>query len=124
MNKALEKSAGSGGVLRKRTARKPTVFSGTKGQPDYEEFETIWHSLEFPPHEIASLEVRSTLMLAVREVIRRNGWRKPKAAKQCGVAPAVLDKLLNGNIGKLSIDTLVNMAGSLGCRVNIEVEEP
>lgn len=113
-----QKRLGSGS----QAARKPLVFSGTKGEPDYEEFANVWESLGFSVQEAANLEARSMLMIQIEDIIRRNEWTQAQAAKRCGVTQPRISDLFRGNIDKFSLDALVNIAAALGQRVNMKLE--
>ena len=106
---------------RKEAVRKPLVISGTKGQPDYEEFDSVWEALGFSPLEAANLEARAALMLQLREIARNNKWTQAETAKKCGVSQPRINDLMRGNIDKFSIDALVNMAAALGRRVDFQL---
>jgi predicted XRE-type DNA-binding protein len=105
-----------------KTSGRALVTSGRKGQPDYEEFESIWDALDFSPQEAANLEARSTLMIQIEKIIAKNGWTQAVAAKRCGVSQPRVNDLLRGKIEKFSIDALVNMAASLGQKVHVSLK--
>ncbi len=86
------------------------------------EFESVWDALGYSTQEAANLEARSELMLQIRKIVRENGWSQAAAATHCGVSQPRINDLLRGKINKFSIDALVNMAGSLGHRVNFRLE--
>ena len=105
-----------------KTPNRALVTSGRKGQPDYEEFESIWEALAFSPQEAANLEARSTLMIQIEKIIAKNGWTQAAAAKRCGVSQPRMNDLLRGKIEKFSIDALVNMAATLGQKVHVSLK--
>jgi predicted XRE-type DNA-binding protein len=83
---------------------KPLVTSGFPGDPDYEEFDSIWESLGIPPLEAANLDARANLMIQLREIIRKEGWTQARTAKECGVSQPRINDLMRGRIDKFSID--------------------
>jgi predicted XRE-type DNA-binding protein len=87
-----------------------------------EQFDSVWDALGFSPQEAANLEVRSELMVQMRQIIEESGWTQAQAAKQCHVSQPRINDLLRGKINKFSVDALVNMAGALGRRVVFELE--
>ena len=87
-----------------------------------EECESVWEALGFSPQETANLEARSTLMQQIRSIIRENRWTQPVAAKRCGVSQLRINDLLRGKINKFSIDARVNVATTLGRRVDFELK--
>jgi predicted XRE-type DNA-binding protein len=109
------------GVGKKKISR-ALVTSGKKGEPDYEEFDSVWDALGFPPQEAANLEARSRLMIQIECIIEANGWTQAVAAKKCGVSQPRINDLLRGKIDKFSIDALVNMATALGKRVDFQLK--
>jgi predicted XRE-type DNA-binding protein len=86
-----------------------------------EKFDSVWEALGFSPEESASLSVRSSLMREIRRIIEKNGWTQAEAAKQCHVSQPRINDLLRGKFHKFSIDALVNMAGALGCNVDVRL---
>ncbi len=86
-----------------------------------EKFDSVWDALGFGAAEAANLEVRASLMIELREIIRAARWTQAVAAKACGVSQPRVNDLLKGKIDKFSIDALVKMAGCLGRRVNFKL---
>jgi predicted XRE-type DNA-binding protein len=105
-----------------QTPRKPLVASGTKGEPDYEEFDSVWEALGFSPQEAANLEARADLMRQIEKIVKSAGWTQSIAAKRCGVSQPRVNDLLRGKIDKFSIDALVNMAASLGQKIQLTLK--
>ena len=103
--------------IRKISRRANVISQG----PPYEEFNSIWESLGFSPGESASLNVRSSLMREIRRIIEKKEWTQAEAAKQCHVSQPRINDLLRGKFHKFSIDALVNMAGALGCDVDVRL---
>ncbi len=97
-------------------------MSGKKGDPDYEEFNSVWEALGASPLEATNLDLRAGLMIDLRKIIRSHQWTQAVAAKKCGVSQPRINDLLRGRIDKFSIDALVNMAGALGQRVNLTMK--
>ena len=122
----VSKKVASDKPKRSRTGTKTTgralVTSGRKGQPGYEEFDSIWDALDFSPQEAANLEARSTLMIQIEKIIAKNGWTQAVAAKRSGVSQPRMNDLLRGKIEKFSIDALVNMAATLGQKVHVSLK--
>jgi predicted XRE-type DNA-binding protein len=98
------------------------VTVGFPGDPDYQEFDSIWESLGFSPEECVSLEARSTLMIQITKIVKENEWTQAVAAKQCGISQPRINDLLRGKIDKFSIDALVNMATALGKRIDFSLK--
>jgi len=105
-----------------KTTRKPLVTSGIKGEREYEEFDSVWEALGFPPQEAANLEARSILMIQIQSIVKDSGWTQAVAAKKCGVSQPRINDLMRGRIDKFSIDALVNMATALGKRIDFALK--
>jgi len=98
------------------------VTSGIKGEREYEEFDSVWEALGFPPQEAANLEARSILMIQIQSIVKDSGWTQAVAAKKCGVSQPRINDLMRGRIDKFSIDALVNMATALGKRIDFALK--
>lgn len=82
----------------------------------------VFEDLGFPPEEAANLRVRSRLMGHLREAIAREGLTQAQAARRFGVTQPRVSDLVCGRIERFSVDTLINMLGALGHRVEVVVE--
>ena len=80
-----------------------------------------WGDRDAAALEAENLRLRSELMIGISELIRRRGWTQTVAAKHCGVAQPRLNDLLRGKIDRFSLDALVNIATSLGLRVQMKI---
>ena len=87
-----------------------------------ETYECVWDALENTPLEAERMRVKSNLMMRIRDIIDENGWSQTEAAKHCGVTQPRMSDLYRGKISKFSIDALLDMATSLGKRVEIALE--
>lgn len=86
-------------------------------------FSSVWDALEDTPAEAQNMRVRSTLILEIREFVKRHNLTQAEAAKYCQVTPPRMSDLMNGKVSKFSIDALVNMAASAKLKVSVSVEE-
>ena len=109
MSKAIAKSAAS-----TKRARKTPLKSKA--------FASVWDALADSPAEAANLELRSELMMAIGAVIKKNGWTQAQAAERCGITQPRVNDLLRGRISRFSLDALVNIAASLGRRVQVTLK--
>jgi predicted XRE-type DNA-binding protein len=103
------------------SARSPQAVAIEEEPLVIERFDSVWDALEFSPEEKANLEVRSYLMIQLEILIEQNKWTQAAAARKCGVSQPRINDLLRGKIDKFSIDALVNIAGTLGKKVKIEM---
>jgi len=67
------------------------------------------------------MKLRSRLMMAVREHIKREGLSQAQAAKLLGVTQPRISDLVRGKIDLFSIDTLINMLAKAGLHVDLKI---
>ena len=87
-----------------------------------ETFSSVWDALADTPEEAANLRIRSALMQQIAAILEASGWTQAEAATRCGVTQPRINDLLRGRVSRFSLDALVNIATSLGCRVHIDLE--
>lgn len=81
----------------------------------------IFADLGFTGEEAENLKIRSTLMVEIHRVIEARGLRQREAAELFGVSQPRISELVHGKIDQFSIDSLVNMLGCAGLRVEVRV---
>ena len=81
----------------------------------------VFRDLGFGPTEAASLAIRSRLMLALREHIRRSGWTQSQAARVMGVTQPRISNLVQGRIDRFSVDCLIGLLQRCGLQVQFGV---
>ena len=91
-------------------------------KPKIESYKSVWDAIADTPEEAANLRVRSELMDKIGEVIEARGWTQAEAATHCAVTQPRINDLLRGRISRFSLDSLVNIAAALGCRVHVAFE--
>jgi predicted XRE-type DNA-binding protein len=84
-------------------------------------FDNVWDAIESDPAEAASLKARSSLLIAIEQIVAGRGLREAAAAKRLGVAPSRLKGLCRGKIDEFSLDELVRLAAVAGLSVTFEV---
>ena len=87
----------------------------------------IFADLGFEPEEAENLRVRSRLMIQIIRMIREGGLKQKNAAALFGVSQPRISDLKRGKIEQFTIDSLVNMLGHAGIRIDVSfraVEEP
>lgn len=77
--------------------------------------------LNLPLSEVPKIEIRTQLVVAIKRVIERNNLTHVQAAKQAGVGRTVITAIMNGNLGSISTDRLIDVAHSLGLKVQLKV---
>jgi predicted XRE-type DNA-binding protein len=87
-----------------------------------ETFNSVWDAIADTPEQAANLQARAELMLQITAIIKANDWKQADAATYCGVTQPGINDLLRGRVSRFSLDALVNIAGSLGQRVHVELK--
>ena len=88
-----------------------------------ERFSSVWDAIEDTPAEAENLKLRSALMIALKEQIKRQGWTQGEAARRFGATQPRVSDLMRGKIGLFGLDTLVNMAVAAGLHVEMRIAE-
>ncbi len=91
--------------------KKPTNVTPADGN--------VFEDLGFPKKEAANLKLRAELMIKIEEEIKRRKLTQVKAAKLINVTQNQVSDLVNGHIGRFSVDKLVNMLVALDVEVTI-----
>jgi predicted XRE-type DNA-binding protein len=86
-----------------------------------ERFDSVWDAIEDTPAEAENMRLRSSLMMALKEHISREGLTQRRAAEVFGVTQPRVSDLIRGKIELFGLDSLVNMAAAAGLRVEIRV---
>ena len=86
-------------------------------------YANIWDAIEKSPAEAANLKLRSSLMLALRRHIEREGLSQTQAATVFGVSQPRISNLMHGKINAFSIDMLVKMLTAAGLHVSVRVRK-
>jgi predicted XRE-type DNA-binding protein len=67
------------------------------------------------------MKLRSTLMMALEQHIKAQGWTQAEAARVLSVTQPRVSDLICGKIDLFGIDTLVNMLTAAGLRVEMRI---
>lgn len=86
-----------------------------------ETFASVWDAISDSPAEAENMKLRSSLMIALTEHIKREGLTQARAAKLLGVSQPRVSDLIRGKIDLFSIDTLVNMLSAAGLHVEVRI---
>ena len=70
------------------------------------------------------MKARSSLMMALTEVIRAQGMTQAQAAELFGVTQPRVSDLMRGRFNLFSLDTLINMAATAGMAPIVTVSKP
>ena len=79
----------------------------------------VFSDLGFVKAEAEHLQVRSTLMIAIQEIIDERQLTQAEAAAAFGVTQPRISDLVRGKIELFSIDMLVTMLARAGMHVQI-----
>ncbi len=90
---------------------------------EIETFDNVFDALADTPAEAANLKARSALLSAIKSRVR--SWDVPQAAAaaRLGITRPRVNDLLQGKLGKFSLDALVNLATASGLTLEITVAE-
>jgi len=83
----------------------------------------VFTDLGFAPAEAENLRIRSAMMRALIDFVRKNKLTQARAAKLLGVTQPRISDLMCGKIQLLSIDNLVNLLAAAGLRVDLRVRK-
>jgi predicted XRE-type DNA-binding protein len=86
-------------------------------------FVNVWDAIEDMPAQAENMKLRSILMMALKDHIVRAGLSQSDAAMLLGVTQPRISDLLRGKIELFGLDTLVNMIGAAGLRVEMRVSK-
>jgi predicted XRE-type DNA-binding protein len=84
----------------------------------------VWDAIEGTPEEAQNMKLRSALMMALENHIKRTGMTQAEAAKLFGVTQPRVSDLMRGKINLFALEALVNMATAAGLRIEMRVQEP
>jgi predicted XRE-type DNA-binding protein len=86
-------------------------------------FDSVWYAIEKTRAKAENLKLRSSLMLALKRHIEREGLSQTEAAKVFGVTQPRISNLMRGKIELFGLDMLVNMLAAAGLRVTFQVKK-
>jgi predicted XRE-type DNA-binding protein len=90
---------------------------------DIQTFDSVFGALADTPAEAANMKARSELLSALKVRVRSWGLSQEAAAARLGITRPRLNDLLQGKLGKFSLDALVNLAAGSGLAVQILVAD-
>ena len=79
----------------------------------------VFLDLGFDTEEAENLRVRSELMMELAKLVKTRRLTQEKAAKLFGVTQPRVSDLMRGKIHRFSVDSLIEMLGRAGMRVDI-----
>jgi predicted XRE-type DNA-binding protein len=84
-------------------------------------FDNVWDALEDTPAEAANMSMRSHLLIAIEQQVRRWDVTQSEAAQRLGITQPRLNDLLKGKIANFSLDALINLAAQAGLSVRLDI---
>lgn len=87
------------------------------------QYASVWDAIENTKEEAENMKLRSALMLALKEHIKKVKLTQSEAAKLFGVTQPRISDLMRGKISVFGLESLVNMAAAAGMRVEMHVRE-
>ena len=86
-------------------------------------YANVWDAIEPDPAKAENLKLRSSLMLALKRQIERQGLTQAQAAKIFGVTQPRVSNLIHGKIDAFGLDMLVKMATAAGLRITMRIKK-
>lgn len=77
--------------------------------------------LGLPESEAPKIRMRLNLVKGIRRVIEKKGLTHAEAARITGMGRTVITAIMNGNLDKISTDRLIDVAQSLGLKLQLKV---
>jgi predicted XRE-type DNA-binding protein len=84
-------------------------------------FESVWDAIEDTKAQADNMKLRSSLMMALKNHIAREGLSQAQAAQKFGVTQPRVSDMMRGKIELFGLDSLVNMAAAAGLHVEMRV---
>jgi predicted XRE-type DNA-binding protein len=91
---------------------------------DYQPICSVWDAIEDTPQQAASMKARSSLMMALSEIIHERGLTQADAEQLFGVTQPRISDLVRGKLHLFSLDTLMDMAATAGLDPTVKLSKP
>lgn len=85
-------------------------------------YSEVQDALSDTPGETENMKIRSSLMTAINDHLKKSDGAQAEKAKKLGITRPRLNDLLKGHISKFSLDALVTIAVSAGLKVSVHTE--
>lgn len=86
-------------------------------------FDSVFDAIADTPAEAANMKARSALLSALKARVRSWELSQEAAAVRLGITRPRLNDLLQGKLGKFSLDALVNLTAASGLSIELRVAE-
>ena len=84
-------------------------------------FDDVFDAIADTPAEAANMKARADLLSAIRAQVQSWNLTQGAAAAKLGITRPRLNDLLQGKLGKFSLDALVNLATAAGLTLEIHL---
>ncbi len=84
-------------------------------------FDDVFDAIADTPAEAANMKARANLLSAIRAQVQAWDLTQGAAAAKLGITRPRLNDLLQGKLGKFSLDALVNLATAAGLTLEIHL---
>jgi predicted XRE-type DNA-binding protein len=84
-------------------------------------FDDVFDAIADTPAEAANMKARADLLSAIRAQVQSWNLTQGAAAARLGITRPRLNDLLQGKLGKFSLDALVNLATAAGLTLEIHL---
>lgn len=84
--------------------------------------DNVFRDIGFSRDEAEHLKVRADLMIRLSKLVKARHLTQAQAARLFGVTQPRISDLVRGKIERFSVDTLIEMLGRAGSRVEIVVK--
>jgi predicted XRE-type DNA-binding protein len=81
--------------------------------------ENVFEDLGFDEAEAALLKQKSDAALALRKAVERHAISQTKAAEMTGMSRATLNRVLKGDLAKITLDRLFKASYKLGVKQSV-----
>ena len=83
----------------------------------------VFKDLGFDTQEAENLRIRSELMLAIKQIVKKKGWTQAEAAKKFDVSQPRISEIFQGKVDLFTVDKLISMLALIGQHVSISITE-
>lgn len=81
--------------------------------------DSVWDAIKSTPAKAGVMRVRSDLLTAIRDHIKKQGYFQKHVSERCGITQARVSHLMNGKISEFSTESLMEIAINLGLNINL-----
>ncbi|MGH8147572.1 MAG: helix-turn-helix domain-containing protein [Rhodanobacteraceae bacterium] len=83
-------------------------------------YTSVFDAITDTPQEAVNLRLRAEVMQRIAQRIEHKGWTQAAAAEHGGIPQPRMNDLLRGRLSRFSLDALVNIAATMGLRVELK----